>query len=180
MGGLIFAASTAASELDHSTWMQENPWVSVVLGVVIAGLVHTGKMAARPVINIGTAGTGAPVVSTVEDGASFGLSVIALIAPVLAAIAVVPARVAAHLDVAPRAPMARTRRDRDRPTLTATAAGSASSTTFEGGGSVKVCARSQSEKTRSDGAVLGADGPQQPSAAVGGHPQARSPSVPSR
>ena len=88
MGGLIFAASTAASELDHSTWMQENPWVSVVLGVVIAGLVHTGKMAARPVINIGTAGTGAPVVSTVEDGASFGLSVLALIAPILAAIAV--------------------------------------------------------------------------------------------
>ncbi|GAA4397064.1 DUF4126 domain-containing protein [Fodinibacter luteus] len=87
MGGLIFAASTAASELDNSTWMTENPWVSVVLGVVISGLVHTGKMAARPVVNAGTVGMGAPVVSTVEDGASFGLTLIALIAPLLVIIA---------------------------------------------------------------------------------------------
>ena len=83
MGGLIFAATTAAAQLDNSTWMKENPWVSVVLGVLISGLVHTGKMAARPVINIGTVGTGAPVVSTVEDVWSLGLSLIALIAPVL-------------------------------------------------------------------------------------------------
>lgn len=83
MGGLIFAATTAAAELDNSTWMKENPWVSVVLGVLISGLVHTGKMAARPVINMGTVGTGAPVVSTVEDVSSLGLSLVALIAPVL-------------------------------------------------------------------------------------------------
>ena len=87
MGGLIFAATTAAAELDNSAWMKENPWVSVVLGVVISGLVHTGKMAARPVINIGTVGTGAPVVSTVEDVGSLGLSLIALIAPVLVILA---------------------------------------------------------------------------------------------
>ena len=83
MGGLIFAATTAAAQLDNSTWMQDNPWVSVVLGVLISGLVHTGKMAARPVINMGTVGTGAPVVSTVEDIGSLSLSLIALIAPVL-------------------------------------------------------------------------------------------------
>jgi hypothetical protein len=83
MGGLIFAATTAAAQLDNSTWMKENPWVSVVLGVLISGLVHAGKMAARPVINVGTVGTGAPVVSTVEDVGSLGLSLIALIAPVL-------------------------------------------------------------------------------------------------
>ena len=83
MGGLIFAATTAAAQLDNSTWMKENPWVSVVLGVLISGLVHAGKMAARPVINLGTVGTGAPVVSTVEDVGSLGLSLIALIAPVL-------------------------------------------------------------------------------------------------
>ncbi|HSO63892.1 MAG TPA: DUF4126 domain-containing protein [Ornithinibacter sp.] len=87
MGGLIFAASTAASELDSSTWMTQNPWASVVLGVVISGLVHTGKMAARPVIDVGTVGAGAPVVSTVEDGASIGLTVIALVAPVLVIVA---------------------------------------------------------------------------------------------
>ena len=87
MGGLIFAASTAASEVDNSAWMQDNPWVSVVLGVIISGLVHTGKMASRPVINAGTAGVGAPVVSTAEDVGSLGLTLIALIAPVLVIIA---------------------------------------------------------------------------------------------
>ena len=87
MGGLIFAATTAAAQLDNSTWMKDNPWVSVVLGVLISGLVHTGKMAARPVINVGTVGAGAPVVSTVEDIGSLGLSLIALIAPVLVILA---------------------------------------------------------------------------------------------
>jgi Domain of unknown function (DUF4126) len=87
MGGLIFAASTAASELDNSAWMEENAWVSVVLGVIISGLVHTGKMAARPVINAGTVGAGAPVVSTIEDGTSFGLTIIALVAPLLVIVA---------------------------------------------------------------------------------------------
>ncbi len=87
MGGLIFAATTAAAQLDNSTWLKENPWVSVVLGVIISGLVHTGKMAARPVINVGTVGAGAPVVSTVEDIGSLGLSLIALIAPVLVILA---------------------------------------------------------------------------------------------
>ncbi len=89
MGGLIFAATTAAAQLDNSTWMKENPWVSVVLGVLISGLVHTGKMAARPVINVGTVGAGAPVVSTVEDIGSLGLSLIALIAPLLVILALV-------------------------------------------------------------------------------------------
>ena len=87
MGGLIFAATTAAAQLDNSTWMKENPWVSVVLGVLISGLVHTGKMAARPAINVGTVGTGAPVVSTLEDISSLSLSLIALIAPVLVILA---------------------------------------------------------------------------------------------
>jgi hypothetical protein len=89
MGGLIFAATTAAAKIDGSTWMQQNPWVSVVLGVLISGLVHAGKMAARPVVNGTTAGFGGPVVSTVEDGASVGLSFLAILAPVLALVAVV-------------------------------------------------------------------------------------------
>ena len=87
MGGLIFAATTAASELDNSAWMADNPWAPVALGIVVSGIVHMGKMAARPVVNIGTAGLGGPVVSTVEDGASFGLSLIAIIAPVLVIVA---------------------------------------------------------------------------------------------
>lgn len=87
MGGLIFAATSAASDLDHSTWMSSHPWVGVVLGVVVSGLVHTGKMAARPVVNGATVGLGGPVLSTVEDGASIGLSLIAILAPVFVVVA---------------------------------------------------------------------------------------------
>jgi hypothetical protein len=84
MGGLIFAATSAAASLDNSTWMTQHPWVGVVLGVITSGLVHGGKTVARPVINAGTLGFGAPVVSTVEDGASAGLSLAALFTPILA------------------------------------------------------------------------------------------------
>jgi uncharacterized membrane protein len=86
MGGLMGAATAAAADLDNSAWMAQNPWAGIVLGVLVSGLVHTGKAAARPVVNVGTAGMGAPVVSTVEDGASVGLSLAALFAPLLALI----------------------------------------------------------------------------------------------
>jgi hypothetical protein len=89
MGGLVFAATSAAEDLDNSTWMTQHPWVGVLLGVVVSGLVHTGKVAARPVINVGTVGAGAPVVSTAEDGASVGLSLIAIFIPVLVLVALV-------------------------------------------------------------------------------------------
>ena len=87
MGGLIFAASSAAEDLDRSTWMGDHPWVGVVLGVVVSGLVHAGKAVARPVINAGTLGTGGPVVSTLEDGASLGLSLVAVLLPLLVIVA---------------------------------------------------------------------------------------------
>ena len=89
MGGLIFAAATAAQDLENSSWYQDNPWVGVLLGIVVSGLVHSGKMAARPVVNLGTAGVGGPVVSTLEDGASLGLSLIAILAPLLVIVALI-------------------------------------------------------------------------------------------
>ncbi len=87
MGGLIFAATSAAGQLDNSTWMRQHTWVGVVLGVLVSGLVHTGKVTARPAINAGTLGAGAPIVSTMEDGASIGLSLIAIFIPVLVIVA---------------------------------------------------------------------------------------------
>ncbi|ADG74616.1 conserved hypothetical protein [Cellulomonas flavigena DSM 20109] len=82
-GGIVFAATSAAEELEGSTWVQDNPWLPVVAGIVVAGLVHAGKATARPVVNAGTGGFGAPVVSTIEDGASVGLSLVAVFLPVL-------------------------------------------------------------------------------------------------
>ena len=83
VGGLIFAATAAAQEIDSSAWMTEHPWVGVVLGVLVAGLVHTGKMTARPVANVGSAGLAAPVLSTAEDGVSVSLSLVAIFLPLL-------------------------------------------------------------------------------------------------
>ena len=87
VGGLIFAATSAAQQLDHSTWMRDHPWVGIGLGVIVSGLVHTGKVASRPMINAGTLGAGGPVVSAAEDTASVGLSLVAIFMPVLVVLA---------------------------------------------------------------------------------------------
>ncbi|MER6510662.1 DUF4126 domain-containing protein [Nonomuraea sp. NPDC001636] len=86
-GGVVFSATNPAAELDHSTWMTENPWAGWLLGIVMALAVHTLKATARPVINAGTAGVGAPVVSTAEDAGSLGMSLIAVFLPVLVIVA---------------------------------------------------------------------------------------------
>ncbi|MEV3979914.1 DUF4126 domain-containing protein [Nonomuraea sp. NPDC049758] len=86
-GGVVFSATNAAAEFDHSTWMTENPWAGWLLGIVMALAVHTLKATARPVINAGTAGVGAPVVSTAEDAGSLGMSLIAVFLPVLVIVA---------------------------------------------------------------------------------------------
>lgn len=58
-------------------------------GLVTAGGVHAAKAAMRPAVNVSTAGTGAPVVSVVEDVVSLVGSLLALLAPVLLAIVLV-------------------------------------------------------------------------------------------
>ncbi|WP_281965729.1 DUF4126 domain-containing protein [Serinicoccus marinus] len=83
-GGLIFAATTAAEDFEAgSSFMQDNPWVGVLLGIVTAGIVHTGKAVSRPVVNTTTGGLGTPVVSAAEDGAAVTLSLVAIFLPVL-------------------------------------------------------------------------------------------------
>jgi uncharacterized membrane protein len=94
MGGLLAAASAGAADLDRSAWMAQHQWVGVLLGVVVAGLVHAGKTTARPAANVATLGVGAPVLSTVEDGASVGLSLIALFVPLLVVVALLAVLVA--------------------------------------------------------------------------------------
>jgi hypothetical protein len=88
VGGVIFAATTAASQADSSTWMQQHPWVGVLLGVVVAGVVHATKATARPLVNTTTVGTGTPVVSAAEDAASLTMSLVAVFLPVLVVVVV--------------------------------------------------------------------------------------------
>ncbi|MFI7045070.1 DUF4126 domain-containing protein [Streptosporangium sandarakinum] len=87
-GGVVFSATEAAARLDGSTWMSHNPWLSWVLGIAIALAVHLMKSTARPVVNVSTAGVGAPVVSTLEDAGSLGMSLVAVFLPVLVIVAV--------------------------------------------------------------------------------------------
>jgi hypothetical protein len=88
-GGAVFAATSAASKVDSSSFMHDNPWIGWVLGIAVAFVVHLTKSGVRPVVNVGTAGIGTPVVSAVEDVVSLGMSLLAVLAPVLALIALV-------------------------------------------------------------------------------------------
>jgi hypothetical protein len=88
VGGVIFAATSAAEQADASTWMREHPWVGVLLGVVVAGAVHAAKATARPLVNASTVGTATPVVSAAEDAASLGMSLVAVFLPVLVVVVV--------------------------------------------------------------------------------------------
>ncbi|GAA1514672.1 DUF4126 domain-containing protein [Sphaerisporangium rubeum] len=88
-GGVVFTATQAASQLDHSTWMTQHPWAGWTLGIGVALVIHLLKSTARPVVNATTAGVGAPVVSTAEDAGSLGLSLLAVFFPVLVIAALV-------------------------------------------------------------------------------------------
>jgi hypothetical protein len=88
-GGVVFSATSAAAELENSTWMSQNPWAGWVLGIVLALAVHLLKTASRPVVNASTAGVGAPVASVAEDGGALGLSLVAIFAPILVIIALI-------------------------------------------------------------------------------------------
>lgn len=89
-GGLIFAATAAAETFENTNgFMQDNPWIAGIIGLVTAGVVHTGKATTRPLVNLGTGGVGAPVASTAEDGAALTLSLLAVFLPILVLVALV-------------------------------------------------------------------------------------------
>ncbi|MCS0498238.1 DUF4126 domain-containing protein [Protaetiibacter mangrovi] len=85
-GGIVFAGGIGTSTVavdDPETFFSSGAWIPVIIGIVLALVVHLAKTAVRPVANLGTAGVAAPVLSTAEDGASLLLVVFALVAPVL-------------------------------------------------------------------------------------------------
>lgn len=85
-GGLVFAAgsgSTTPAITDPGEFFTSSAAVPVILGVAIALVAHLVKATVRPVVNLSTAGTGAPVVSVVEDITSITLAVLAILVPIL-------------------------------------------------------------------------------------------------
>ncbi|HEX6469213.1 MAG TPA: DUF4126 domain-containing protein [Streptosporangiaceae bacterium] len=83
-GGAVFAATAAAGQVDSSAFMRANPWIGWALGIAVALVVHLTKASVRPVINAGTLGVGTPFVSAAEDATSLGLSLVAILFPVVA------------------------------------------------------------------------------------------------
>lgn len=78
-GAILLMAST-------STVDSVNPVFAMILGLLVAGSVHSVKATVRPTVTATTAGVGNPVISTLEDGAAITLAIIAIVAPILVAL----------------------------------------------------------------------------------------------
>jgi hypothetical protein len=74
-GAILFAASTSALDV--------HPVLAAILGLVLAFGVHAVKATARPVVTASTGGLGNAFVSAGEDAVSAGVSLIAIIVPLI-------------------------------------------------------------------------------------------------
>ena len=83
---LAMAAGAILFASQQSIVQEVSPGLAILVGVLTAGGVHTLRAMVRPAINLGTFGLGGPVVSVVEDLVALGLSVTALLAPILAVV----------------------------------------------------------------------------------------------
>ena len=91
-GGIVFGSGTAAQTAavaDPAEFARTGQWVPVVIGVVTALVVHLTKSAVRPAANVATAGVAAPVLSTIEDFTSAGLTFVAILLPALVIIVLI-------------------------------------------------------------------------------------------
>ena len=91
-GGLAFGAGSSSRTVtvaDPASFFGSHQWVPILAGIVIAFCVHGVKAAARPVVNVSTAGFGAPIASTVEDFGSVAMSLLAVLLPVLVLVGLV-------------------------------------------------------------------------------------------
>ncbi len=77
-GAILFAASTNVINL--------HPIVAVVLGLILAFGVHAVKATARPVVTATTGGLGNAFVSVGEDIVATGVSLLAIVMPIVIAL----------------------------------------------------------------------------------------------
>jgi len=81
-GAIVFGAQ--ASLLSNS-----HPWAAALAGAALGGSVQAARSGFRPAVTATTAGVGNPVVSVIEDVISATLTVLAIVVPVLAFLALV-------------------------------------------------------------------------------------------
>ena len=92
-GGIVFASGAGSETVaiqDPSTLFADGRWIPVVLGIVIALVVHLTKAGVRPAANVATGGVSAPILSTAEDAASVSLVAAAILIPLLVIVALIP------------------------------------------------------------------------------------------
>lgn len=94
-GTVIAPATGVVAALASSSALDVSPAVMTIIGLVAAESSHGTRMAIRPFSTATTGGAGNPVVSLIEDVASFGLSFVAILLPVLALLIVIALFVAA-------------------------------------------------------------------------------------
>jgi hypothetical protein len=79
-GAILFASQ-------NSVVSEVSPGLTIVIGVLLAGGVHALRSAALPAINVATFGLGGPVASLVEDVLAVGLTLLSVLAPLAALVA---------------------------------------------------------------------------------------------
>jgi hypothetical protein len=85
-GGLLFGASSGAQTAmvtDPGEFFGSNQWIPVAIGVAISLGVHAMKAAVRAGVNAVTLGFGAPIMSAAEDTVAVGMSLAAILVPIL-------------------------------------------------------------------------------------------------
>lgn len=85
-GGIVFGSGVGtqtATVTDPAAFLEGDAWVPVVIGIVLALVVHGAKALTRPAANAMSAGIAAPVLSTIEDLTSILLSILAIVLPIL-------------------------------------------------------------------------------------------------
>jgi len=85
-GGIAFGAGAGSQTVvtqDPGAFFTSGSWIPVAVGLVLALGVHLAKSTTRVAVTATTGGALNPAVSTVEDASSIGLSLAALLAPVL-------------------------------------------------------------------------------------------------
>lgn len=85
-GGIVFAAGSTSETpaiTDPGEFFTSAAVWPFVVGVILALSTHLAKASSRAVVNLSTAGAGAPVASTVEDVSALTMTVLAILVPVL-------------------------------------------------------------------------------------------------
>jgi hypothetical protein len=88
-GPLTMAAGAILFASQNSTIQDVSPGLAILVGLLTAGGVHTLRAIVRPVVTVATMGLGGPVVSAAEDVGAVGLTLTALIAPIIAIVVLV-------------------------------------------------------------------------------------------